>query len=57
MKNAAEQYSGSYDESKDLKTTANLLRQSVIKRMMSDRPIGTFLSGGLDSSVVAAMIK
>lgn len=57
MKNAAEQYSGSYDERKDLKTTANLLRQSVIKRMMSDRPIGTFLSGGLDSSVVAAMIK
>lgn len=25
--------------------------------MMSNRPVGTFLSGGLDSSIVAAMIK
>lgn len=47
----------SYDEAKELNTTANLLRQGVIKRMMSDRPIGTFLSGGLDSSIVAALIK
>jgi asparagine synthase (glutamine-hydrolysing) len=46
-----------YDEETALKTTAELLYMSVCKRMMSDRPIGTFLSGGLDSSVVAAMIK
>ena len=46
-----------YDEESALKTTAELLYKSVQKRMMSDRPIGTFLSGGLDSSVVAAMIK
>jgi asparagine synthase (glutamine-hydrolysing) len=46
-----------YDEAAALKITGELLYKSVCKRMMSDRPIGTFLSGGLDSSVVAAMIK
>lgn len=46
-----------WDEESALKTTAELLYKSVQKRMMSDRPIGTFLSGGLDSSVVASMIK
>jgi len=45
------------DEKTALKTTGELLYKSVQKRMLSDRPIGTFLSGGLDSSVVAAMIK
>ena len=46
-----------FDEASALKTTAELLYKSTQKRMMSDRPIGTFLSGGLDSSVVAAFIK
>lgn len=46
-----------WDEESALKITAELLYKSVQKRMMSDRPIGTFLSGGLDSSIVASMIK
>jgi asparagine synthase (glutamine-hydrolysing) len=46
-----------YDESVDLKKTAELLYKATVKRMMSDRPIGTFLSGGLDSSIIAAFIK
>ncbi|MFQ5638601.1 MAG: asparagine synthase-related protein [bacterium] len=33
------------------------LRRSVKKRLMSDVPIGVFLSGGLDSSIVAALMK
>ena len=33
------------------------LDQSVQKRLMSDVPVGVFLSGGLDSSIVAALMK
>ncbi|EDX87772.1 asparagine synthase (glutamine-hydrolyzing) [Synechococcus sp. PCC 7335] len=33
------------------------LTQSVQKRLMSDVPVGVFLSGGLDSSIVAALMK
>jgi len=45
-----------FDEEEALRTTATLLYKAVCKRMLSDRPIGTFLSGGLDSSLVAAFI-
>ena len=34
----------------------NSLIEAVVKRTMSDRPIGVFLSGGLDSSLVTAIL-
>jgi asparagine synthase (glutamine-hydrolysing) len=34
----------------------NLFEQAVYKRFMFERPFGVFLSGGLDSSLVAALV-
>ncbi len=36
---------------------ADALRESVRSHLMSDVPVGVFLSGGLDSSVVAALMR
>jgi asparagine synthase (glutamine-hydrolysing) len=33
------------------------LEQAVVKRLMSDVPVGVYLSGGLDSSLIAAMMR
>ncbi len=43
------------DEKIALRSLNTLIEQSVQKRMVSDVPFGTFLSGGIDSSLVTAI--
>lgn len=46
----------SYEDA--LETTKDLIEKAVKRRLISERPIGSFLSGGFDSTVVTAyMVK
>ncbi len=45
------------DEQEAKETLKGLLQESVSSRLMSDVPFGTFLSGGIDSSLVTAMAQ
>jgi len=40
-------------KSEAIKTTHDIIQESVVSRSISDVPIGTFLSGGVDSSIVS----
>lgn len=45
------------DESEVLAQFGDLLRDAVKKRMIADVPLGTFLSGGYDSTTVTALMQ
>ncbi|MDQ3047615.1 MAG: asparagine synthase (glutamine-hydrolyzing) [Bacteroidota bacterium] len=47
--------SASSDYQKNISTLQNLMKESVRERMVADVPLGTFLSGGIDSSVITAL--
>lgn len=45
----------SFPEAKE--EAKRLIRQAVRTRLISERPIGSFLSGGIDSTIVTALMK
>ena len=48
-----DEFRGSFDDAED--ELDRLLRQAVRSRCVADLPVGTFLSGGVDSTIVAAL--
>ncbi|MCM0019221.1 MAG: asparagine synthase (glutamine-hydrolyzing) [Tagaea sp.] len=52
-----EKWSEPRDETETLARLEALLEDCVAKRLVSDVPLGAFLSGGIDSSLVAALMR
>jgi asparagine synthase (glutamine-hydrolysing) len=51
----ARRYGGSYDDAKQ--ELNERLEQAVARRLVADVPLGAFLSGGVDSSIIVAMMR
>lgn len=51
------QPTGKFDRERDLPEVTSRIRSAVQRRLRSEVPLGAFLSGGIDSSVVVAMMS
>jgi asparagine synthase (glutamine-hydrolysing) len=52
-----DQFNGSYSSEELLNKTERLLENSIEQQQLSDVPIGAFLSGGIDSSLVVSLMQ
>lgn len=48
---------GDLDENKTQEEILNVVRDSVEHHMIADVPVGSFLSGGIDSSIIATLMQ
>ena len=48
-------FNGSYQDA--VEQCQSLMKQAVQRRMVADVPVGSFLSGGVDSSIITALAK
>jgi len=46
-----------YTEEEVLKRINNLIKDSIKLRLISDTPVGSFLSGGIDSSLITSLMR
>jgi asparagine synthase (glutamine-hydrolysing) len=53
----AEVHAGSFSDDESLSTLRDLLADATRLRLHADVPVGAYLSGGLDSSIIAALIR
>ena len=53
----AEVHAGSFSDDEVLSTLRDLLADATRLRLQADVPVGAYLSGGLDSSIIAALIR